>query len=440
MDSINQLTEFLKIKSISAQKEYAPDMQKARNFLVQLFGKMGFSTKILKAKIHDAVFAEKIIDPKLPTVLVYGHYDVQPPEPLGEWKTKPFEPTIKAGKIFARGASDDKGQIMANIMAGMNAPINLKYIIEGEEEVGSVSVEELAKKYSKNLFKCDYLLVSDSEMLSKTEPTIDISLRGICYMEIALESAKHDLHSGCYGGVAENPANVLARIISKLKDEDGKVLIPGFYKNIDNPTEKELRDFKAIKVSKNSLMEEGEFETIGGGEPEFSLNERRWTRPTLDVNGMVSGYVGEGSKTIIPSRASAKISMRLVPNQKPAVIAKLFSSYVKSLVPKGFKLTVTNHSGALPYKAPTKDPVFSLAKEALTKAFGGKAVFDGVGGSIGFVPIVAKELKVPCLLIGFGLPTDNIHAPNEHLVVANYLNGIKAIQDLFSKIGKQNVK
>jgi acetylornithine deacetylase/succinyl-diaminopimelate desuccinylase-like protein len=441
---IKILKEFLEIKSVSAQKEFEPEMEKARYFLLNLFTKMGFSTKIIKGNVHDLVFAEKIVNPKAPTVLIYGHYDVQPPDPIAEWKTPPFKPVVRGENIYGRGTSDDKGQIMANIIAGKKLinkfkgqpPINLKYIIEGEEEIGSPSVAVTAKKYAKNLLVCDYLLVSDSEMISENQSTIDISLRGLTYMEIVLEAAKHDLHSGSYGGIAENPAVILSRIIAKLKNNKGKVLIPGFYDDVIKPSASEARDFAKIKVTKKSLTREGEFYLIGGGEPEYSLNDRRWTRPTLDVNGITSGYQGEGSKTIIPAKASAKISMRLVPNQNPDKIAKLFTAYVKKLVPKGLKLAFINHSGSFPYKAPTKDPVFDLAKRCLTKSFGDKAVFDGVGGSIGFVPIMATALKVPCLLIGFGLPGDNIHAPNEHIAISGYLNGINAICELLTEIPK----
>jgi acetylornithine deacetylase/succinyl-diaminopimelate desuccinylase-like protein len=248
------------------------------------------------------------------------------------------------------------------------------------------------------------------------------------------------LHSGSYGGVAENPAVILSRIITQLKDISGKILIPGFYDNVVKPTKNELSDFSKIKTSKKLLKEEGEFFKVGGGEEKFSLNERRWTRPTLDINGLTSGYQGDGSKTIIPAKASAKISMRLVPNQDPKKIANLFKKYVKDITPKDVVLNITEHSGAYPYKAPTTDPVFDIAKESLTEVFGNKTVFNGVGGSIGFVPIVAQKLKVPCVMIGYGLPTDNIHAPNEHILLDNFLGGIRATAGLLEKIPTIYVK
>lgn len=431
---IELLKKFLEIKSVSSQNEFNSEMETARHFLAKIFTDNGFKTKILKGEMHDLVYAEKFIGKDKPTVLIYGHYDVMPVDPIDEWKTNPFTPTIKDGKIFARGTSDDKGQIMANIIAGLEElPVNLKYVVEGEEEVGSISIEKIAEKYS-DLLSCDYMIVSDSEMLEDGTPTIDINLRGLTYMEITLRSALHDLHSGSYGGVAENPAIILSRIISKLKSDNGKVLIPGFYDDVVLPNPKERNDFESVPVSKSSLKNEGEFYVIGGGENKFSLNIRRWARPTLDVNGLTSGYQGDGSKTIIPAKASAKISMRLVPNQDPEDIAKKFTKYVKSLVPKGMIIEVQNLSGTLAYKAPTSDPVFGLAKKCLTKSFGKEAIYDGVGGSIGFVPIVAKKLNVPCLLIGFGKPSDNIHAPNEHIDLNSFLNGIKAITELLNNI------
>lgn len=438
--NIELLKEFLKIKSISALDLNKPDMKKAREYLAKLFKSNGFKVTILKGIKHDLVFAEKFVDPNKPTVLIYGHYDVMPVDPLNEWKTKPFEPVFKSGQIFARGASDDKGQIMANISAGLkNSSVNLKYIIEGEEEIGSISIENIAMKYKK-LLSCDYMIVSDSEMLEDGTPTIDINLRGLTYMEISIKTAKHDLHSGAYGGIAENPAIILSNIISKLKSKEGKVLIPNFYKDVIKPPKTILNDFNSVPVSKTSLMEEGEFYLIGGGEPSFTLNERRWARPTLDVNGLTSGYQESGAKTIIPSTASAKISMRLVPNQDPLKIEKLFTKYVRSLTPKGVELKVKSLSGSYSYVAPINNPVFKIAKECLTKNFGKKCIFDGVGGSIGFVPIVAKELNVPCLLIGFGKPSDNIHAPNEHISLNNYLKGINAIERLLDVIGSKYAK
>jgi len=412
-------------------------MEKARRYLVDLFKSLGFKTKILKGKKHDAVFAELTTNDLRPTVLIYGHYDVQPPEPMDEWKTPPFEPTIKGDEIYARGSMDNKGQHMIHIMTvkklleeKKKLPVNFKFIIEGEEEVGSTSIETFAKKYSKNLLKCDYLMVSDTGM-RKGQPSIDIGLRGLVYTEVSLQTASHDLHSGEYGGIAENPANLLAHLISKLKDESGKVLIPHFYDNVAKLSKRQLQEIKKITKAKEDLIKEGELLGVGGGEERYSFGERKWTQPTLDVNGIWSGYMGEGSKTIIPAKASAKISMRLVPYQDNDKIYTLFEKYVKTLVPKFVKLEVIRHADCLPYIAPTNDPVFDLMKQSLKKYFGKEPIFKRVSGSIGFVPIMAKALNVPCLMVGFALPGDNAHAPNEHFSLTNYYKGIEVMEDFY---------
>jgi acetylornithine deacetylase/succinyl-diaminopimelate desuccinylase-like protein len=438
---LDYLKHFLQIQSISTQTSYAKDMQEARHFLLDTFKDMGFATRILKAKKHDAVFAQKIVDPKLPTVLIYGHYDVQPPDPIDDWDHFPFEPKVVKNAIFARGATDNKGQIMVHIMAvktlleeDKKLPINFKFIIEGEEEIGSISVSEIARKYAKDLLKCDYIMVSDSEMLSKSQPAIDISLRGLVYTEIRIDTSKHDLHSGQFGGVAANPAQILSEIIAKLKDSEGRIKIPKFYDHVLPPTKEELKDYSLAKITNDQLKKEGGLYALGGGEDWYSLNERRWSRPTLDVNGMVSGYIEEGSKTIIPASASAKISMRLVPNQDPKLIFEQFAKYVKSLTPKGVKITIKNYADALPYKSPTTDPVFAKVKLAMKKSFGKTPIFQGVGGSIGFIPVLANALQVPSIMIGFGLPDDNLHAPNEHFDLGNYYKGIAAMVDLYTHL------
>lgn len=432
------LKNFLKIKSVSTQGQYFDQMGEARSFLAKLLKNIGFDTRILKGKKHDAVFAQRIRDLKSPTVLIYGHYDVQPAEPINEWKTNPFEPKIIKGVIFARGSSDDKGQIMAQILAvkevlqkNKNLKLNLKFLVEGEEEIGSISINILAKKYAKSLLKCDYIVVSDSEMIEKGQPCIDSSLRGLVYAEIFLRIGDNDLHSGQFGGAVENPAIVLSKIISKLKDQDNTVLIPGFYKEIVKPTKNELKDYKKVQITAAKIKVDGNVFAIGGGEERFSFNERLWSRPTLDVNGLTSGYQGEGSKTIIPCQASAKISMRLVSNQDPEEIFQSFERYVKNLVPKNVKLKIVNYSNALPYKAPIQNPIFGIAKIALKEAFHKDALFTGVGGSIGFVPIMAKILKVPCIMIGFGNTDDGSHSPNEHFSIDNYLKGIEAMSKFY---------
>ena len=446
-DLLNPLLESLRIPSISTQEEHKPDMENERIYLVKLFQSLGFKTKILKGIKHDAVFAELTTHHSLPTVLIYGHYDVQPPDPLNEWNTPPFEPTIKGDQIYARGSADNKGQHMIHIMAikklqkiqNSKLPINVKFLIEGEEEIGSVSIDSLAKKYSKNLLKCDYLMVSDTGM-RKGQPSIDIGLRGLLYTEVRLQTSKHDLHSGECGGIAENPANLLAHLISKLKDVNGKVLIPGFYDNVYRLTNKELSELKSVLKSRAEEIKDGELFGIGGGEEKYSLGERKWTQPTLDVNGIWGGYQGEGSKTIIPAKAYAKISMRLVPNQDNDKIFSAFEKYVKTLVPKWVKLDIIRHADCLPYIAPTDHPVFNLMKKSQKKIYGKDPIYKRVSGSIGFVPIMAKALKVPVLMVGFALPGANIHAPNEHFSLSNYFKGIEVMTDFYANLAKFPMK
>ena len=467
---LDPLIHYLKIPSISTQEKYKSEMEAARHFLVDTFSSMGFETKILKGVKHDAVFASLTTNYHLPSALIYGHYDVQPPEPLKEWKTSPFEPTVKNGNIYARGATDQKAQLMVHIMAikklmeysilpgggikntgseiqlknknkdfspGVKRfPANFKFLIEGEEEIGSLSIESMAKQYGNSLLKSDYIIVSDSQMYSDTQPAIDISLRGLTYAEIRLKTARHDLHSGQFGGVAENPVKILANVISRLKDEDEKVLVPHFYDEVENFTPEELRYFKNLKTKESLIKKEGGLFLTGGGETDYSINERRWTRPSLDINGIWGGYHEEGSKTIIPAEAGAKVSMRLVPNQNPEKIFNLFSSYVRKLIPKGVEVEIIDHASCLPYKAPTDHVIYSLAQKSIEKVFKNKAVYSGVGGSIGFVPIMAKALKAPVLMLGFGLSDDNLHAPNEKYSLENYYKWISVMTDFYSQVPK----
>ena len=441
---LEPLKAILRIKSVSTETMYKPEMKRAREFLVKKFKVLGFTTKILKGKRHDAVFAERIVDLKRQTALIYGHYDVQPAEPIDEWNSNPFEPAVKNGKIYARGATDNKGQFMAHLMAisdiiakNGKGTINFKFLIEGEEEIGSISIESLAKKYAKSLFRADFIVVSDSEMYEAEQPTIDVGLRGLTYAEIFLRSAKNDVHSGQFGNIAPNPAIELARIIAKLKSEDGRVLIPGFYDDFKPFSKNELKDFNDLKVTGQKLKDEGGMFYIDRFDKSFSLNERRWAIPTLDVNGITSGYQGEGSKTIIPATASAKVSMRLVPNQNPLKIFKLFEKFVKRHTPPRMEIKVVYHSGALPYKAPAYSPLFGLMKECLKEVYKKDAVYSGVGGSIGFVPTVANTLKVPCLMVGFGLPDENLHAPNEHFGIKNYFRGIETMTMFYASLWKK---
>lgn len=437
-----ELKILLGIQSVSTLPERKPDMQKAREYLMDVFSVMGFKTQILEGQKHDAVYAERIENPSLPTVLVYGHYDVQPGDPEAEWKSPPFVGTIRDGKLYARGAADNKGQHFVHITAvkrmleeGERLPVNMKFLIEGEEEIGSPSVQDMAKKYSRDVLRCDYLIVSDGEAYAEDQPSIDTSLRGLLYVELKLQTAEHDLHSGIYGGVAINPANELSRIISSLKDKDGKIAIPGFYDRVEPVSSKALADAEALRTTAPKLMEEGHFYAISTEGAEHSLNQRRWYDPTLDVNGITSGFQGEGPKTIIPKEARAKISMRLVPRQDPGEIYALLESYLPTIVPNGVKFELKQHATALPYMAPTDHPVFSLMEQSLQKAFGVKPVYTGVGGTIGFIPVLSQEQgNVPCLMVGFALPDCNMHAPNENLDLKTFTQGVEAMVDFYKNL------
>jgi acetylornithine deacetylase/succinyl-diaminopimelate desuccinylase-like protein len=442
MEYLDFLTDFLSIPSISTLPEHLSDMARCRQFISEFLQKLGFSVQELPGVKHPAIFAELITQPSNPTVLIYGHYDVQPADPIESWITPPFTPTIKGDKLYARGATDDKGQIAVHLLAakqliekfGRNLPINFKFYIEGEEEIGSNSITDHVQKYSQ-LLQADYLIVSDTEMPEVGTPAIHVSLRGLVYTEIRLTTADHDLHSGQFGGVAPNPAIWLAALITKLKAEGNKILIPHFYDDVINPTPEELSDFKILEPTEATIMSEGSQYWVGGGEREYLLNERRWSRPTLDVNGFLSGFTGEGSKTIIPNTAMAKISMRLVPNQNPSKIFANFKSYVESLAPKHAKLEVIHHADCLPYKAPLSHPVFNLAKKCLSEAFQKPTVYFATGGSIGAIPVLTTALNnIPCLMIAVGNADDNLHAPNEFIRIDNISKCLIAMTYFYSNL------
>jgi acetylornithine deacetylase/succinyl-diaminopimelate desuccinylase-like protein len=439
---LDLLTEFLRIPSVSAQPEHLPDMAAARSYLENLFKSSGFSTRIINSDVHPAVFAEFRSQKDVPTVLVYGHYDVQPAGAPSQWTTPAFEPDVRKDRIYARGATDNKGQLLIHIIAAAgliakygaaNLPVNFKFIIEGEEEVGSPGVEKLIASMP-DLFKSDYVVLSDTEMLAPNHPSIDITLRGVMDLELSVQTGSHDLHSGQFGGLAPNPAFILTHILERLKNGRGRVLIPGFYDDIVPLSGKEASDFRHLEPKPGDIMKDGHFYYLGGGESGLSLNRRRWSEPTLDITGLDSGYTGPGTKTIIPNIASAKLSLRLVPHQKPEKIYRSFISFVQNLTPKHTVLSVYRSVADMPYKAPSDHPVYNLAKEILKDTFGHPAVFTGQGGSIGFIPVLADTYHVPCVLIGFGLPDENVHAPNEHFSLDNFYRGITAITDFYNQL------
>jgi len=437
---LQPLLDLLHIPSVSTLPEHAADMESARTYLVHLFESMGFTTQLLASHSHPAVFASRIQNPQLPTVLIYGHYDVQPADSQG-WTHPPFQPHIAGDQLFGRGTTDNKCQFMIHVEAvrrilsqtNGQPPLNFKFIIEGEEEIGSPGISAIATEH-KELLAANYIFLSDTQMAGPNHPAVDISLRGLMYAEVSVETSSHDLHSGLFGGVVDNPAIILARMISELKDASNQVLIPGFYEPVVGLTPEERIDYDRLEPNVNELLAEAGSPALGGGEGQYSINQRRWSRPTLDVNGLTSGYQGPGPKTIIPAWASAKISTRLVHGQDPAQVFDQLNTHLQSLCPPTAKVAVSLLSSALPYKAPTTHPVFALTKSVLDSIFGNPTTFQASGGTIGFVPVLAQSLNVPCVMAGFGLPGENLHAPNEHFSLQNYFKGVDAMVQIYTQL------
>jgi len=427
---IEELKEFLRIPSISTLAENKRDMITAAEFVVGKLLSAGMeNVKIIETKGHPLVYADWLNAPGKPTVLIYGHYDVQPVDPINLWDSPPFEPTIKDGKIYARGATDDKGQMYMHIKsveAFMKTqgtlPLNVKFIIEGEEEIGSGNLEEFVNK-NQGLLKCNAVLISDTSLYGPGIPTLTYGLRGLCYMEVEVTGPNRDLHSGTFGGGVDNPINVLAEMISKLKDSSGKIKIPGFYKDVIKLTKKERENFKALHFSEKKYALELGVKKLNG-EKGYSTLERVWARPTLDCNGIFGGFTGEGAKTVLPSKATAKISMRLVPNQDPKKIAKLFKAYLTNIAPKTVKLVIKDLHGAYPIATSLDDRATVSAAKALSKVFGKRTIFMREGGSIPIVVVFAKRLKAAPVLMGMGLNTENLHSPNEHFNLNHFHLGI----------------
>ncbi len=444
---LNELFELLRIPSVSTLPEHEQDVARAANFVADEMRRIGLeNVEVMPQKghpnAHPLIYADWLHAPGKPTVLCYGHYDVQPAEPLEEWKSPPFEPTVRNNNIYARGAVDDKGQMymhvkaMEALMRSSNGqlPVNVRFLVEGEEEVGGESIEAFVKKYPKRL-KSDLALVSDTEMFAPETPSLCVGLRGMCYTEIEAQGAKTDLHSGVYGGAAPNPLEALCRIISKLKDENGTILIPGFYKRVRKPTKDELKAWQRLPFKEEHYRKTEVGSKVLTGEKGYSVLYRTWARPTLEVHGMPGGFTAAGAKTVIPARASAKVSMRLVPNQEPDEIWKLFQKYVKKLVPKGIEINIVRHSVADPIVVGTDNPFIQASSRAMKEVFGKDTVFIRSGGSIPIVAAFEKSLKVPSIMMGFGLPDDNLHAPNEKFHIPNYHRGIESIIRFLQIVG-----
>jgi acetylornithine deacetylase/succinyl-diaminopimelate desuccinylase-like protein len=435
--NLSELCEFLRIPSVSTKSEHKADIERGARWVADHLRAAGFKiVEVIPTNFHPLVYAESLEAPGKPTVLFYGHYDVQPAEPLELWTSPAFEPTVRDAKLYGRGTADDKGQVHIHLKALESLqkvdgkfPINIKILIEGEEEVGSVSLWDFVQK-NKEKLQADALIVSDTSMLAKGAPSITYGLRGLNYYELELTGPERDLHSGVYGGAVPNPLTILTELFAKLHDKHFRVTVPGFYDSVPRLSSAERKSLNALPWNKKDFQK-----AVGApgyvGEKGFSIVEQLWTRPTLELNGIWGGYTGEGAKTVIPSKAHAKFSTRLVPNQDPQKIAKAVEKHIRKLLPKTVTCKFEVLSTGKPWVAPFQAPIFKKAQAALEKGFGKKAVFIREGGSIPFVTQMHDTFKVPCVLIGFGLPDENAHAPDEHIWLENYFNGIKAIAHFY---------
>jgi len=429
---LDELLDLLRIPSVSADSKYKTDVAKCAETVKENLLKAGCDkAEICPTDGHPIVYGEKTIDTNAPTVLVYGHYDVQPADPLELWTSGPFDPVIKDGKIFARGACDDKGQMFMHVkalevMSKTNTlACNVKFMIEGEEEVGSENLGKFLEA-NKEKLKADIVLVSDTSMISMEHPSIETGLRGLAYMEVEVTGPNRDLHSGVYGGAVNNPINELCRMIASLHDENNHITIPGFYNKVQDLTEAERKALNAAPFDLEEYKKDLGVKDVWG-EKGYTTLERTGVRPTLDVNGIWGGYTGEGAKTVLPSKAFAKISMRLVPGQTSEEIASLFQKHFESIAPKSVTVKVTTHHGGEPVVTPTDSIAYKAASEAIKTAFGKDPIPTRGGGSIPIVALFEKILGLKTVLMGFGLDNDNIHSPNEKFDVANFYKGIETL-------------
>ncbi len=439
------LIRLLKIPSVSALPEHQQDIRSAAEFIADELRTMGMQqVEVVNGKPgqNPLVYGEWMGAPGKPTLLLYGHYDVQPPDPLVEWKSPPFEPALHDDDIFARGASDDKGQtyillkaVESYLGSDGKLPINIKFLIEGEEEVGGKHIEEFVPQNRARL-KADAAVVCDTEMFAPGLPTITTGLRGLVYTEVEARGASHDLHSGMYGGAAPNPMQALSEIIGGLKGPDGRIRIPGFYRKVQRPSRKELEAWKRLPFKEKAFLKNAVGSTALTGERGFSVLERLWSRPTLEVHGIRGGFVGEGAKTVIPAVAIAKISMRLVPKMQPKEVIRQFTSAVKKLTPKGIKTRARVLSAAPASVVSTDSPYILAAAQAMEDIFKKKTVYMRSGGSIPIVGIFLEHLNIPSIMMGFGLPDDNLHAPNEKFHLPNFYRGIEAMTRYFELLGQ----
>jgi len=439
---LDELKEFLAIPSISTTPEHRPDMERCAQWISRHLNGLGMTnTQIFPTKGHPVVYSEWTKAPGKPTVLIYGHYDVQPVDPIDLWTSPPFEATIRDGNIYARGATDDKGQVFVHLKGveafmknGGTLPLNVKMIIEGEEEIGSENLEEFVRGH-KELLHADLVLISDTDMFAKNVPSVCYGLRGLAYMQIDLVGPNRDLHSGSYGGSVHNPIQALAEIIAGLHDKTGKVTIPGFYNDVLKLTQKERDAYKKLPWKDREYARSLGIRELYG-EKGFTTLERLWARPTLECNGIWGGFTGDGAKTVIPSKASAKISMRLVPDQNSEKIAKLFEKHIKKIAPKTVNVTMKDLHGGEPVITPLESPGVQTAISALEKGFGKKPLYQREGGSIPIVVQFKQILGIDSVLLGFGLPGANAHSPNEYLCLDNFFGGIRTVVNFYNELPK----
>ncbi len=432
-EAIEDLKNFLRIPSVSTLPEHKADLVQAANWLVGELEQLGLSAvEVMQTAGHPVVYAEWMeAGVRAPTVLVYGHYDVQPVDPLDRWESPPFEPDVRGENLYARGASDMKGQIVAQLKAiealakTTGIPLNLKYLIEGEEEIGSPNLGAFIEDHSSKL-ACDFCLNLDSNVLGPEDPSLCLALRGLAYFELRLKGPAGDLHSGSFGGAVQNPANVLARLIAGMHDENGRVTLPGFYDHVRPLTAQERADLAALPQDDAWWMKQSGAETLGG-EAGFTATERATARPTLDVNGLLSGFTGAGAKTVLPSQAMAKISTRLVPDQRPEEVRDSLMNYLRQHAPPTVQWEIQSLAGAMPAKIDRDSPQVKAAAQALQTVWGKPAVFRREGGSVPVVGMIQELLGVKSLLLGFGLPDDNLHAPNEKFYLPNFHRGVETL-------------
>lgn len=442
---LDELFELLRIPSVSADSKFEKDVARAADFIKSKLEAAGADkVEVCKTKGHPIVYGEKIIDPKLPTVIVYGHYDVQPADPLNLWDNPPFEPIIKNGKIFARGACDDKGQVYMHIkafesmMQNNSLPCNVRFMIEGEEEVGSSNLGTWVKE-NKNRLNGDVILISDTSIIANDIPSIEVGLRGLSYVQVEVSGPNRDLHSGVYGGAVGNPIQALCEMIASMKDKDDHISIPGFYDDVLELSKSEREELNKTPFDLDEFKKDLGVDDVRG-EKGFTTLERTGIRPTLELNGIWGGYTGEGSKTVLPAKAFAKISMRLVPNQSSEKITKIFQDHFEKIAPSSVKVKVMPHHGGEPVVTPTDSVAFKAASKAMEETFGKKPIPTRGGGSIPIVALFEKELGLKSVLMGFGLDSDLIHSPNENYGVFNFMKGIETIPLFFRNFTEMSKK